>query len=102
MDPGQIIDEELFVLARTIAYKITTVYAVRMAGMFMIVLGTIWWRTALMPRWLVAVTYVLALVLLLSIAWSQWIIMIFPFWVLLVSVHILFREYRPAGSDAAV
>jgi hypothetical protein len=32
-----------------------------MAGVFMISQGTIWWRTGLLPRWLAAITYVLAL-----------------------------------------
>ena len=97
IDPGHVVDEGMFALTRAIGHKITTVYAIRMAGMFMIVLGTIWLRTALMPRWLVIVTYVLAFVLLISIAWSQWIMMVFPLWVLLVSVVMLYREYGSGG-----
>ena len=48
--------------------QISNVYAVRMAGVFMISLGTIGMRTRLMRRWLVLVSYLLALVLLLVIS----------------------------------
>ena len=41
-------------------------YALRMAAVFMMSLATIWLRTGLMPRWLVIVSYVMALTLLVS------------------------------------
>ena len=46
-------------------YQFASVYALRMAGVFMISVGTIWLRTQLMPRWFVDLTYVLALSLIL-------------------------------------
>ena len=63
-DPGMLIGSEGYALSRTIVNRINTVYAMRMAGMFMFVLGTIWVRTGVMPRWLAFITYALALVLL--------------------------------------
>jgi hypothetical protein len=39
-------------------------------------------------------TFVLALVLLLSIQFSFWVILIFPVWVFVVSVLILIRNLR--------
>ena len=32
-------------------------YAMRMAAVFMISLSTIWLKTGLMPKWLIAITY---------------------------------------------
>jgi hypothetical protein len=57
----------------------------------MISLATIWLKTGLMPRWLVIVTYVLALGLLLSSDISMWITLAFPVWVLVVSALLLMR-----------
>ena len=51
-------------------YHIINIYAIRMEGVFMISLGTIWLRTRLMQRGWVFLTYALALVLLLSISLS--------------------------------
>ena len=96
--PAMQIDEELYIATRSLVHKITTVYMIRMAGMFMIVLGTIWKRTGLMPRWLIISTYALALLLLLSSSFSPWLILIFPLWVMLVSVYILILNYRDPGE----
>jgi hypothetical protein len=72
-----------------------------MASVFMISLGTIWVRTRTMPRPLVIVTYLTALVLMVSISFSLWIVLVFPSWVLLVSVYILFGNLRQRPvSDA--
>ena len=69
----------------------TKTYALRMGAVFMISLATIWLKTGLMPRWLVIVTYVLALGILLATDISMWITLAFPAWVLVVSVLLLVR-----------
>ena len=45
-----------------------------------------------MPRWLVYTTYASAVGLLFSSDLSMWIALVFPFWVLLVSVLALVRS----------
>jgi hypothetical protein len=57
----------------------------------MISLATIWLKTGLMPRWLVGVTYLVAVGLLLASDISMWITLAFPVWVLVVSVLLLMR-----------
>ncbi|TQM57959.1 hypothetical protein [Humibacillus xanthopallidus] len=79
---------------RAVMLQIGNVYALRMAGVFMISLGTIWMRTGLMPRWLAAVTFVLAALLLFVINLSLWTGLVFPGWVLVVSLLILARQRR--------
>jgi hypothetical protein len=83
-------------------YNIFNIYAVRMAGVFMISLATIWLRTGVMHRGWAFLTYVLALVLLLSIDYSFWVTLILPGWVLAISVYILIRNLhkRPHDGDA--
>jgi hypothetical protein len=92
--PELLIDTSLYATIRAMIYQIIHEYAIRMAGMFMIVLGTIWFRTLIMPRWLVLITYLFALILLFSMGYSDWMMMIFPAWVFLVSVYILVLNFR--------
>ena len=72
--------------------SLTKTYAVRMAAVFMISLATIWLKTGLMPRWLVYTTYASAVGLLLSSDLSMWIALVFPVWVLIVSLLALVRS----------
>lgn len=74
--------------------QITNIYGIRMAAVFMISSATLWHRTAVMPRWLVLVTYALALGLLVLINFNLWVTLIFPSWMLLVSAMILVFNYR--------
>lgn len=71
--------------------KLSKVYALKMAAVFMMSLGTIWLRTGLMPRWLTIVTYLMALTLILGGESSLWLTLAFPLWVLIVSVLFLVR-----------
>ena len=88
------VDQKIVRFGREIMLQISNVYALRMAGVFMISLGTIWLRTGLMPRWLVVTTYALALMLLVVVTLSVWVTLAFPAWVTLVSCLILVRTFR--------
>ena len=92
----------VFSYGRSVMYHIINVYAVRMAGVFMISLSTIWLRTGAMHRGWVFVTYSLALILLLSIGYFLWVTLIFPVWVLAVSVYFLIRNPREQAVDERV
>jgi hypothetical protein len=93
-NPGLLAVSEIYSLGLVISNRLNTVYAMRMAGAFMTVLGTIWVRTGVMPRWLALVTYLLAAVLLISIGFTPWVVLVFPAWVLTISVSILVLNYR--------
>ena len=82
----QLIDSGVVIFGRAVMYTIMNVYAVRMAGVFMISLGTIWIQTRVVPRLFVFFTYALALLLLVTISFSLWMIFIFPVWVFVISV----------------
>lgn len=99
LDPELATRDASFEIARAISAQSMTLYAMRMAGMFALVLGTIWMRTALMPRWLVICTYVTALTLLFSLGYNRWLVMVFPCWVFVVSIVVLLRNYRQSGRD---
>jgi hypothetical protein len=89
----------LTAFGRAVMLQISNVYALRMAGVFMLSLGTVWLRTGLMPRWLVATTFLLALAMLVIVNLSLWVTLIFPVWVFVVSVYVLV-ERGDAGSGA--
>ena len=96
---GRLIDSGLYALVRTVMLSINSIYAVKMAGVFMISLATIAMRTHTMPRGLTIATYVLALGLLLSIGLSLWVVLIFPAWVCAVSLTILASNPRTAPAS---
>jgi hypothetical protein len=83
---------------RAVMLQISNVYALRMGGVFMLSLGTVWLRTGLMPRWLVVTTYLLALTMLVIVNLSLWVTLLFPAWVLAVSVHVLIRPSSAGGG----
>jgi hypothetical protein len=83
--------EAVATFARMMLLALTKTYALRMGAVFMMSLATIWLRTGLMPRWLVVLTYVLAVGLLIVSDISMWIALAFPIWVLVVSLLVLVR-----------
>jgi hypothetical protein len=83
-----------YALSRAEIYQATQVYGIKMAGVFMISTCTISLRTRIVPRWMAVLGYALALLLLLSIGTIEWIPLVFPAWIFLVSVHILIENLR--------
>lgn len=102
VEASRLIDSGLYTLLRAVMLRISSSYAVKMAGVFMISLATISMRTEVLPRWLTLLTYVPALGLLLSIGASQWVVLIFPAWVCAVSLHILASNLRSRSAVAEV
>src|SRR5215472_12279542 len=80
-----------FDLAREEVFRITSIYATKMAGVFMISTSTIFTQTRVVPRWIAVLGYALALVLLLSAVHVRLLAVVFPLWVMVISVWILVR-----------
>jgi len=85
---------DAYALHRAIIDQVFNSYALKMAGVFMFSLGTLWRKTGVMPRGLTLVTYALALVMLVSLSRNLWLALLFPAWVLLISVRILVSGLR--------
>jgi hypothetical protein len=101
-DPVAVIDNGLYTLEREAIFRVTNVFGVRMAGVFMFSAGTIWLRSGTMPRWLVLATYLTAAVQIFSVGFTLWFTLLFPAWVLIVSLHFLVYPPRgPAGASTA-
>jgi uncharacterized membrane protein len=87
-----------FRFGRAVAYILFNVYAIKMAGVFMISTSTVVIYTGIAPRWMAWIGYALAALVLLGSFYLSWSIMVLPAWVLLLSVHILIENLR--GRDS--
>jgi MFS family permease len=94
--PDALIDSATFHFGRGLAYGMVNIYVVKTASIFMITTSTIALYTQLTPRWLAIGGYVVAVVLLIGSYYLDWSILVFPLWVLLVSICILLdKEKEP-------
>jgi hypothetical protein len=98
--PGMLIDSGMYSFGRAVTYEIMNVYTMKMAGVFMISTCTLSLRTGITPRWMAFLGLALALVLLLSMGFLYWAPVVFPLWVLLISVHILLANFGKPKSEA--
>jgi hypothetical protein len=96
--PTQLMGSGIYTFARTVAYQIVNVYAIRMAAVFMISTCTLAIHIGIFPRWMAFLGYALALLLLLSPGRLYWTPLVFPLWTLVISVHVLLANLRPKGA----
>jgi hypothetical protein len=92
--PQGLLDSATFTFARAVTYETMNLYAVKMAGVFMISTSTLTIRTGITPRWIAFLGFACALLLLLSGRYIDWILLVFPLWVLMISIHILIDNFR--------
>jgi hypothetical protein len=88
-----------YIFSRAFMNQIINVYGLRMAGVFMLSLATIWVRTKIMPRIIVFLTYGLALLMLFGLNLSLWVSLVFPSWVFVISVAILIFNFRKKADQ---
>src|SRR5271166_1245267 len=98
--PEGLLDSATFTFARAVTYEIMNLYAIKMAAVFMISTSTLAIRTGITPRWTAFLGFACALLLLLSGRYIEWILMVFPLWVLLISIYILIDNLRRTSQTA--
>jgi hypothetical protein len=57
-------------------------------------------RTGIFPRWMAYIGLVLALILLLTVSLLYWAPILFPMWVLLISVYILLANLSKSRNES--
>jgi hypothetical protein len=87
------VDNDVIIFGFALMNQIIGNYALRMSGVYMMSIGSIWTRTGAMPRWLSIVTFVVALGFLLFAGTIRDARFIFPLWVLVVSLYVLIQNY---------
>jgi MFS family permease len=88
-------------LGRIVTTTLVNVYAMRMAAVFTLTTVTIARRTEIVSRWLTVAGFVSALVLLIGIGFSPWVELLFPAWILALSIDILAAGLRPSARPVA-
>jgi hypothetical protein len=75
----------------------------RMAAVFTLTTVTIARRTQIVSRWLTVAGIITALVLLVGVGLSAWVELLFPAWILALSVDILAasRRLSPTSTGSA-
>lgn len=86
---------------RSSAFSFLFVLAARAAAVFVLVTSTIIWRSRALPHALALIGYAIGPVMLLSLSSLQWIVLLFPAWVFLVSTSTLVVERRLATQPSS-
>ena len=86
-------------LGRNVTSLLLNVYSMRMAAVFTLTTVTIARRTKIVSRWLTVAGLATALVLLVGVGISPWAELLFPAWILAISIDILAAGARaPSGT----
>jgi hypothetical protein len=88
---GGPVDPAIAVLLPALGDSVMYVFAIRMAAMFMFTTTSIARSAEILPRWFVWLGYILGLVLLFSATFSTLLAMVFPVWLMVLSVLLLRR-----------
>src|SRR5450755_260618 len=86
-------------LGRDVTSILLNVYAMRMAAVFTLTTVTIARRTEIVSRWLTVAGLVSALVLLIGVGRSPWLELLFPAWILALSIDILAAGLRKSPGS---
>jgi len=89
-----LIEADIYIFSIALMNEIIGNYALRIAGVYMTAIVTLWRKTELMPNWLTIISYILALGFLVAAERVREARFIFPAWVFVVSVYILILNYR--------
>jgi hypothetical protein len=91
----------MLAVGRQVTGLLLHVYAMRMAAVFTMSTATITLRTEVVPRWIGMLGFAVALVLLVSVGLTPWVELLFPAWILLLSIDILRTGLRGSPGAAA-
>jgi hypothetical protein len=98
---GNLITPGMWLFGRRTAYTLQSIYAMRMAAVFMISTSTILFRARLVPRWLPWSGYTIAAALILVIGFFNFIELLFPVWVFALSTYVLLVQAPAAETRVA-
>jgi hypothetical protein len=100
---GRTANIDIWAYGRSSTQVLISVYAMRMAAVFTLSVSTLGLRTSAIPRWVSFIGYAVALVLLVAAGEHKWTQLVFPAWVLLLSVVILVTRpaIRASNTDAS-
>jgi hypothetical protein len=92
--PGEFPGSTAFRFARSLAFNLNSIYALKMSGVFLLTASTMILRTRFTARWTAIAGYLAAAFILLGSQEFAWALLLFPIWVFVVSANILVEEFR--------
>jgi hypothetical protein len=92
--PEVLLNSATFHFGRGLAYGMINIYVVKTASVFMVTTSTIGVYTGFTPRWLALGGYAVAAALMAGSYFFDWSLLVFPVWVLLISISILLDTAR--------
>jgi hypothetical protein len=99
--PSTASEIEIWDLGSKATFALLNIFAMRMAGVFIISTCTIALRTKVINRWLAFLGLAIALVLLVSSGSVAFINLLFPLWIFLVSLDVLINSLREGREPEA-
>jgi hypothetical protein len=79
-------------IIRSLSYSIMFGFTTRAGALFILATATVGRRTGAFPAWFSALGYISGLLLLVTVSFFDWIVLVLPAWVAIVSLFILRRE----------
>ena len=89
-------------VTRALSYAMMFAFGTRAGAVFLIAMSTIGIKSGVFPSWFARLGYLLGVVLLVLVVFWDWIILVLPAWVALVSLYILRRERAGRTTDITV
>jgi hypothetical protein len=80
--------------ARVLSYTLLFAFATRAGAVFLLATATLGLRSGTFPHWFTWTGYLFGVVLLVAVAFLDWIVLLLPAWVAVVSLFVLRRERR--------
>lgn len=100
--PDFVLAATSYELGWTFSQNLMYIFAIKMAGVFMISTSSLFLRTRILPRWIPILGYVLAVIMIFRIKQIDrigWVFLGFPLWILLISLYILITHYQNKSNE---
>jgi hypothetical protein len=85
-------ESDAYRVSRGTVYGLMNPFGIRMAAVFMFVTSSLGLQTGFLARWVAVTGFLCGAVLLVIITDFAWVAVLFPFWVLLVSIRMLVKS----------
>jgi hypothetical protein len=93
------VNADVWNFGRGTTQTLVSVYAMRMAAVFTLSVSTVALRASAFPRWVSYLGYAVSLSLLVAAGEHKWTQLLFPTWVLVLSIVILFTSPPSPDTD---
>jgi len=98
-DAGVVVSDEMMATMWSLAFALLKIDGARMAAVFILSVSTMGVRTGTIPRWLAFPAYLIGVLLLLTPPAPPLTQLLFPLWVIALSIYILVRRAEERAAS---